>query len=164
MNTIADDLAQITAGESVMRFANDDDRFAEAVAELQYLGHSHEAAEAALGEWIDNTPTWNCPECGLENIEEAGWANCPNCDADNPSVVTLSFRAFNGNTGDTGGIDATTGGVTVKFNSLPGDSLACQSCGATVTDWRYTTVNGEKTTAPKVNLMLHAAFHARLGF
>lgn len=87
MSTLSADLTEITGGMAVSHYANDDDHFAEAVSELVDLGHDRQAAIAALSKWIDDTPTWTCPNCDLENIEEAGWAYCPNCDEPNPSVV-----------------------------------------------------------------------------
>lgn len=90
MNTLSADLDKITAGMSVTRYANDDDEFNYAVSQMEDLGHSREDAEKALTEWIDNTPTWTCPNCNLEHIEEAGWAYCPRCDEPNPSVYFVS--------------------------------------------------------------------------
>lgn len=97
MNTLSADLAEITGGMSVSHYANDDDNFVEAVAELVDLGHDRKAAEEALAKWIDDEPTWDCPNCALGNIEEAGWAYCPNCDEANPSVYTVTVHSPSGN-------------------------------------------------------------------
>jgi RNA polymerase-binding transcription factor DksA len=87
MSTFTADLDNITAGMSVTRYANDDDEFNYAVSQMEDLGHDREAASAALAAWIEETPTWDCPNCDLENIEEAGYAYCPNCDEANPSMA-----------------------------------------------------------------------------
>lgn len=111
--------------------------------------------------------TWTCPECDLEDISE-DLSSCPRCDAINPSVVTFKWRSYNGLIGEGGGVDVTDArGFVVKFDhGAINDTLACQSCGAAVADWRHTTdkETGQRTNAPKVNVMRHVEFHARLGF
>lgn len=91
MSTFAADLDDLTAGMSVTRYANDDDEFNYVVSQMEDRGHDREEAAKALAEWIDNAPTWTCPNCDLEHIEEAGWAYCPRCDEANPSVVWKSI-------------------------------------------------------------------------
>ena len=91
MDTFTADLDQVTAGQSVTRYINDDDEFNYAVSQMEERGHDGERAAEALRQWIANTPTWTCPNCDLEGIEEEGWAYCPRCDEATPSVVWTSI-------------------------------------------------------------------------
>lgn len=87
MGTFASDLDQITAGYNADHFL-DDEEFNYAVSQMEDLGHDREQTAKALGEWIDNTPMWICPnaECGKENLDES-YSECPICGTPNPRVV-----------------------------------------------------------------------------
>lgn len=86
MSDFTADLDRLTAGQTVTRFINDDDEFNYVVYEMEDLGHDPDAVIEALTKWIEETPTWDCPNCDLEGVEETE-PYCPRCDEANPSVV-----------------------------------------------------------------------------
>lgn len=89
-STFTADLDRLTAGTAVTRYINDDEEFNYVVHQMEELGHDPQRAADALREWIASTPTWDCPNCGLEGIEIEGWAYCPRCDEANPDVIWRS--------------------------------------------------------------------------
>jgi rubrerythrin len=88
MDTFTADLDRVTAGDYASHYL-DDENFNYAVSQMEDLGHNPERTADALREWISGTPMWDCPECGLEGIDE-DFADCPVCGQQNPSVVVIS--------------------------------------------------------------------------